>query len=512
MPVPCLPVYCPSPGDEDHIKHSQAKGKWFYVVGNGCKNAIYTDCEIARDQIHKFSDSAWKRARTWDGAVALWNDYCPRFHAHACPPIILPTRYPAATSGGPTGSATTSAQSTSMPSTSVSRASVSLLPASPVAATPVISSAPARVRKVKISYVASPIRTAPHEPLPPYTATDATLLPDIIQIQQDHNTVNMWDEVFPKYWARFPWCLHLAQDPNPNDPKDYAAEPANEVEEVEKAEIKVTTEKKIKLWFNRQRPANELTANPWTSWLTQLHKPNAPPPRKLPDFQFYMQHEDQKQKVMDAFQLKYRQPPPSEVLKLCAEVARKLWEVESDKVKKKIREEAAADALQPLQDPKNQELAQERFTAIVGPLLEGLKAHTGYEVSLFTGRVVLEDGKMPDVRLVSVHVGVTSETPPELDFAKSQYYPVVAADFSRFIDLYHTNRVVQPTAEPADSGSQTAQANSTPYVHGFSGPILPELQLLLQGMSDMERDTKLEHLKSLDAGALARENNAARNH
>jgi hypothetical protein len=40
---PCPPEFRPSPGDEDRVKHSATKGKWFYVVGNGRVRGIFTN-------------------------------------------------------------------------------------------------------------------------------------------------------------------------------------------------------------------------------------------------------------------------------------------------------------------------------------------------------------------------------------------------------------------------------------------------------------------------------------
>ncbi|KAJ7502416.1 hypothetical protein B0H11DRAFT_2223333 [Mycena galericulata] len=98
--LPCDPVFQPSPGDEDSLRHSNTNGCWFYVVGNGHVNGIYTDSEIARRQVNRFSNAAWKKASTWNEAVKLWREFCRRYHRHTPLPVfdLSPTPSPEAAS------------------------------------------------------------------------------------------------------------------------------------------------------------------------------------------------------------------------------------------------------------------------------------------------------------------------------------------------------------------------------------------------------------------------------
>ncbi|KAJ7462648.1 hypothetical protein B0H11DRAFT_2241170 [Mycena galericulata] len=84
----CKPIFRPSPGQEDTILHSNTADCWFYVVGKGYTNGIYTDPEVARDQVHRFSGGAWKKAPTWSDALKIWDDFCQRHHQHAPIPVI----------------------------------------------------------------------------------------------------------------------------------------------------------------------------------------------------------------------------------------------------------------------------------------------------------------------------------------------------------------------------------------------------------------------------------------
>ena len=63
----------------------------------------------------------------------------------------------------------------------------------------------------------------------------------------------IWDAFFKSYWAAFPWRLPLTQDPDPEDPVDYARAPANADEESQKNKIIAETEKVSRRQLRRQR-------------------------------------------------------------------------------------------------------------------------------------------------------------------------------------------------------------------------------------------------------------------
>ncbi|KAJ6568326.1 hypothetical protein DFH09DRAFT_1313787 [Mycena vulgaris] len=239
---------------------------------------------------------------------------------------------------------------------------------------------------------------------------------------------NIWDEFFVNYWSSFPWHLPLSQDPS-EDGVDYARPPVDEEERAAKTELMQKTESKIKSWFNRQQTAVGLAGNPFSEWLSRLQVPEGPAPRRLPDYQFYMQHSDHKAKVTTLFLEQHADTPAREHLKLRCDVARELLEGENQAVKDEIREAAATehaeqmavheDALKglPALDEEGQHEAREHFSTLVAPLLAGLKAHMGYEISLFAGRVDAVKGL--DVQVMSLHAGVTNDTPTHKDLSKA---------------------------------------------------------------------------------------------
>jgi hypothetical protein len=110
-----------------------------------------------------------------------------------------------------------------------------------------------------------------------------------------------------------------------------------------------------------------MTKNPWTAWLARLRRPDDKSPKRITDYQFYMQHDDFKEGVATAFNEKYEDLLRAERLARRCDIARTLFEAEPDEVKARIREEAKlehegevrrwTDAVEglPSMDPEDQE-------------------------------------------------------------------------------------------------------------------------------------------------------------
>jgi hypothetical protein len=58
-----------------------------------------------------------------------------------------------------------------------------------------------------------------------------------IEASQNSMTRAIWDKFFLQYWAVFPWRLPLGQDPDPDNPNNYAAKPVDEAEEDAKSKL-----------------------------------------------------------------------------------------------------------------------------------------------------------------------------------------------------------------------------------------------------------------------------------
>ncbi|KAJ7743981.1 hypothetical protein B0H14DRAFT_3514773 [Mycena olivaceomarginata] len=232
-------------------------------------------------------------------------------------------------------------------------------------------------------------------------------MPTYIEASQKSTTRAIWDKFFLRYWATFPWRLPLGQDPDPDNPTNYAAKPVDEAEEDAKSKLIEKMEDKIKGWLGRRKG------------------------EKLADYQYYMQHPDYKDQISAIFEER--------------KIAHEMFAAEPEEVRQRMAKGATAkhaallakheNALEglPALDEAGAEEAHLRFANVVGPLLDGLAAHTGYEISILVGRVKKEDRKV-DIESVSVHVGVTVATAPNLDFSRANpnVYANVMRSFSKF--------------------------------------------------------------------------------
>lgn len=84
-------------------------------------------------------------------------------------------------------------------------------------------------------------------------------------------------------------------------------------------------------------------ADPWQGFFKQLRRPEGPAPKRLADYQFYMQHPDFKDGVMEEFKAKHAGTPKKERLKVQCEIARTMLEAEPEEVKTRVREEATSE-------------------------------------------------------------------------------------------------------------------------------------------------------------------------
>lgn len=96
-----------------------------------------------------------------------------------------------------------------------------------------------------------------------------------------------------------------------------------------------------------------MNGNPWAEWLTRFRTPTSPLPKKLADYQYYMQHEDFKEKVTNTFNGRKEGVPVKLHLSLRATVARELFVAEPQEVRTRMKEEAEdehADLLEKYED------------------------------------------------------------------------------------------------------------------------------------------------------------------
>jgi hypothetical protein len=85
-----------------------------------------------------------------------------------------------------------------------------------------------------------------------------------------------------------------------------------------------------------------LTGNPWIPFLKNLRVPDHNPPKQPGDHQFYMAHEDYKQKVLDEYVANHGGTPANKLLKVQCQIAQTLLDGESEEVKERIKTEGTA--------------------------------------------------------------------------------------------------------------------------------------------------------------------------
>lgn len=86
-----------------------------------------------------------------------------------------------------------------------------------------------------------------------------------------------------------------------------------------------------------------LTRNPFTTWLAQLRRPSQKSPKRITDYQFYMQHDEFKDAVNAKFEEHHWDAKREDVLSLRCAVARELFNAEPEEIKVRIRKEAVAE-------------------------------------------------------------------------------------------------------------------------------------------------------------------------
>ncbi|KAJ6450444.1 hypothetical protein C8R47DRAFT_1230259 [Mycena vitilis] len=282
-----------------------------------------------------------------------------------------------------------------------------------------------------------------------------------------------WPDVFRAYWASFPWRLSLSQEPGTNeeipDDKDLS-----DAEKVAKAKILDDTEAKIKRWFSYRRAPTGGASNPFAKFLRQLRSDERQP-KRLPDWQVYMQDEEKN----DAVNAKFAEDFPELVgakntINIRAQIARKLLAVESDEVKEVFRKrgdedfEESMDAFKAKEaggfdDPElsaeERQDARMRLATTVQPLLDSLRAYTGYHLTLLAGTV--EEGRF-DIR--SVHAGKTKAEKGEEGKDFTRWDPVGYKDriMTQFMRYLAVAEGADPVATAAASGPPPASKSGTP--------------------------------------------------
>ncbi|KAJ7768419.1 hypothetical protein B0H16DRAFT_1453125 [Mycena metata] len=290
-------------------------------------------------------------------------------------------------------------------------------------------------------------------------------------------TTRTWySKFFEEYWKLFPWEVPLDRDPTEDEianapVNDTALTPA---QKAAKKKIVNATEAKIKRWFNYQRTHAGGGINPWPRWLkAELKAPeDERRPRRLLDYQVYMQDEEKNAAINAALAEQYPDKVgPRDSIKYRAALARELLAAETEEVQADFKlkgEEEYEEALEEFRknegagakeedfDEEARAEARSRLVATIKPVLLSIRKLTGYQVTMLVGAVI--DGK---VEVKSIHGGTVDgnneDGPDGVDFTRwdpNGYKPVVK-QFMRYI------AAANGTPQGVEGGSALAATTNT---------------------------------------------------
>ncbi|KAJ7906697.1 hypothetical protein B0H13DRAFT_1880382 [Mycena leptocephala] len=80
--ITCVPTFIP---EVDHDRHSKGSKTSYYVVAAGWVPAIYTNSQLADDQIRGFANFVRESYATKEQALKAWNTFCQNHHGNRCP-------------------------------------------------------------------------------------------------------------------------------------------------------------------------------------------------------------------------------------------------------------------------------------------------------------------------------------------------------------------------------------------------------------------------------------------
>ncbi|KAJ7604016.1 hypothetical protein FB45DRAFT_881025 [Roridomyces roridus] len=250
-------------------------------------------------------------------------------------------------------------------------------------------------------------------------------------------------------------------------------------EEEEKQRSTIQTEmsemlQKLRRWFHRQRAKKTtIRGNPFFSHLKMMRKcDETSAPRLLPDWQYYMQHDDHKKKISDAFEKAgYDKEPSNQHLTLRGALARDFLAKETEEERQRLEDEQAAThaaALEeseeteegmPSVDPEIQKHCRENFETTILPLLAGLRAYTGFTINVVAAHIDT-DGT---VTTKSANAG-TVHSKDWAQWAPKTYGPML----QQFLRFAHADYLVPESESDTVTNGTSTSTSTTPTVNGTS--------------------------------------------
>ncbi|KAJ7106176.1 hypothetical protein C8R44DRAFT_886068 [Mycena epipterygia] len=324
-------------------------------------------------------------------------------------------------------------------------------------------------------------------------------LPKYIEASRKHDTPEFWWTFFPQYWCLFNWRLKLNEEP-PDTPEEEPADTEaafialdlelTEDEKAGKKAIQAATKTKIKGWYNRQRPAHiGIQGNPYFGFLAQMRKrSDEPPPKRVSDYQYYLQHPDFKEKVAAQFAIASDSEPKSKHLAIRCRVARELLAEESEEVRQQLKEEAKEVHEQEMAEYEEEDQGllsvdpemtrvRARFLETVGPLLEGLQVYTEYTINIVAAWVEEENFDTVSVNTDMVGgkdwarwdpAGYAQMLPSFLKFVHARHLEATGSIAPAGPSIGPSTTI--PVPEPADVNAPTPAISPTDSTTNDVGP------------------------------------------
>ncbi|KAJ7059913.1 hypothetical protein C8F01DRAFT_1294125 [Mycena amicta] len=208
-----------------------------------------------------------------------------------------------------------------------------------------------------------------------------------------HRDKGHWNVLHNKFWAAFPWRLPLDQEPLSDDEElqRLAADPTTPEEEEEKRKIMDQVTKKYQWWIARHEGAVNTGTSVFSPWIERLRRQAGPPPHRIADSQFYMQHPDHRLKVLAELEKRHPVVTRDNCLKLLNCLVKEMLEDEPQDIKNLIRAEVEKDHTEALNDyeeslevtaedmdAEDKAEARDRLASVTIPLLDELENHTEF--------------------------------------------------------------------------------------------------------------------------------------
>ncbi|KAJ7840330.1 hypothetical protein B0H14DRAFT_2587555 [Mycena olivaceomarginata] len=288
-----------------------------------------------------------------------------------------------------------------------------------------------------------------------------------------------WSNLFDEYFKVYPWDLPLDQEPDPNAIPvrlpDTAEEALDQMGFNDSPEDKERQGKAKKI-----ESENQALGNPFFEHLSQLrHREQTLAPKRMSDYQYYMQHKEFKDAVRERFEDEYEEGESrARQIDARCRIAKEMLEDEPQDVRDRITREcdkAHAGTWRRSKRMKRRTVlrlstqrCRENFLAIVQPLLAGLHAYTGLTLNIIGGRIN-EDTQQFET--MSANAGVVDGK----DWARwdPAGYAACPEELSKICPCRIFGNLVDPgasssSAAPGAWAAAGAGASSAPAAHGIA--------------------------------------------